>query len=119
MLILFILLMLILIYLNVLDALTTYYIVVRQSYNSERNPLVRVFIKRFGAKKGLIMVKSIIIFLLPLIVWCYLDTPFYVCYSLLFLNFLYLFIVFNNKKICKMIDKNFSFLKKSVDKKST
>ena len=93
--------------LNLLDATTTFFVVSKCSYKSERNPLVRLLIKKYGAKKGLFYTKLIVLFLLPLIIWSYQEDALYTNIVLVILDIFYLFVVFHNYNICRkiMLDK--------------
>ena len=103
MLFLFIFLVIIFILLNIFDAITTFYVVSKYSYTSERNPMVRFLIKKYGIKKGLIYTKFIIIFILPLIIWSYIEHALSINIVLIILNIFYLLVVLNNYNIYRKI----------------
>ena len=89
--------------LNYLDVLSTYKIVKKVGYKGERNPIARWLIKRYGALKGLLILKSIIIFLTPLIFWSYAESPLYLNITLGFINIVYTCVVLNNFRIYNII----------------
>ena len=95
--------LIILLYLNYLDAKTTYFVVSKCGFKSEKNPLARLLIKKFGAKKGILILKLIIIFIIPLIIWCYFESPKSIIIVLFILNIFYLFVVVQNYKVCEKV----------------
>ena len=109
MLILFIILLLIFIVLNYLDAKTTYFVTSRVGHKSERNPLGRFLIKKFGVLKGIVILKIFIIVILPMIVWAYTESPIKINIIMFILNVFYIFVVINNKKVCKSLNKDYKF----------
>ena len=99
----FITLFIIFIILNYFDAATTLFICSRLGVQSEKNPIAKFLMKRFGLKKGIILLKSVIILLIPLIIIAYINNPLSINIVLSILNICYLFIVVNNMRICKRI----------------
>ena len=99
---LFILLFFAFLVLNYLDVLSTYKIVKKVGYKGERNPIARWLIKRYGALKGLLILKSMIIFVTPLIFWSYAESPLYLNITLGFIDIVYLCVVLNNFRIYKL-----------------
>ena len=95
--------------LNYLDVLSTYKIVKKVGYKGERNPIARWLIKRYGALKGLLILKSIIIFIIPLIFWSYAESPLYLNITLGFIDIVYLYVVLNNFRIFKKVPKVSNF----------
>ena len=111
-LILFILLLKIFLLLNLFDAITTYFVVSKCGVFTEKNILVRKFIKKFGVKKGLIYIKLILIIITPAAIWCYIEHALSIIIVLTILDIFYLLVVINNYKICK-------YIKKTLDKKTS
>jgi len=113
MLTLFILLLTSFLYLNYADAKTTYFVVHNSSSRSEKNPIAKYLIDKMGAMAGIIAIKSIIILIIPLVIWTYLESPFSIIILLLCLNTAYLFVVLNNIKVCKKIYPKYTYFKRS------
>ncbi len=106
MLILFILLVLVFLILNILDAISTYKVVKRTSYMSEKNPIARFVIKKVGTIKGIMIIKSMIIVIMPMIIYAYIISKKEIIYVLIFMNILYFLVVFNNFRITRRIDRS-------------
>jgi len=85
--------------LNYFDALTTYILVCRHGTRSERNPIARWFIRKFGAKKGLIYIKCIIVLLTPLMIYAYILSPSDLVTVLQAINILYAVVVYHNVRL--------------------
>ena len=92
--------------LNYLDATTTLFICIHLGIQSEKNPIAKYLMKKFGLKKGIILLKSVIIFIIPLIIIAYINNPKAINIVLMLLNICYLLIVVNNMIICKRIKNN-------------
>lgn len=103
MLIIFIGLFIIFLILNVLDAYSTYQVISYGSYRSERNPLARWIIKKNGNLKGILLVKSAIIIIIPMIIYAYHISHKEIIYVLIGINIVYTLVVINNFKIVKRI----------------
>jgi len=89
--------------LNYFDALSTYIIVTKHGARCEKNPFARWFITRFGAGKGIIYLKCIVIILTPLIVYAYILSAPDVLLILQILNAMYAGVVYHNLKIVRPI----------------
>lgn len=100
--------------LNYYDAQTTIFVCKHFGFKSEKNPFARFMIKKIGLIKGVVSVKSIIIFISPLIIWSFLESPVSIILTLSALNLLYFYVVINNYKICKKINPKYSLFKKSL-----
>ena len=107
MLFIFIILLTLFFILNFADAKTTYFAVNYYGYRGEKNPIARFLIKKAGNFKGIVLIKSMILLILPLIIWTYLESPLSICIVLFFLNIVYIWVVFHNLKICKKIDNKY------------
>jgi len=91
--------------LNFFDAKTTYFVVTNCGYHGERNPFARKLIKRYGALKGILLLKSIIIIILPLMIWSYIESSVVMTNCLIIINLFYFYVVIQNYIICKKIKK--------------
>ena len=100
---LFIFLFVLFLLLNYFDVISTNMIVRQVGHDGERNPIARWLIKRFGTLKGLLILKSVIIPIIPLIIWSYIESSTYLNITLSFLDSLYLAVVWNNFRIIKKI----------------
>lgn len=98
---LFVSLLLIFVGLNILDVHSTYLVVSAFGIGSEKNPIAKLLLRKFGNLKGLIFLKSILIFIIPLMIWAYLMSPFEINLTLIIANLLYFFVVVNNYRIYK------------------
>jgi len=102
----FITLFIVFIILNYFDATTTLFVCKHLGIQSEKNPIAKILMKKFGLNKGIILLKSVIILIIPLIIIAYLNNPIAINIVLILLNICYLLIVINNKRICKRIKNN-------------
>jgi hypothetical protein len=93
---LFILSMAIFLVLNYFDGFSTYLFVKKHGYQREWNPIARIMICRFGIISGLLLLKSVIIIILPLMVWVYHESGVSMLMVLLGLNALYMWVVLHN-----------------------
>ncbi|MCK9329349.1 MAG: DUF5658 family protein [Candidatus Cloacimonetes bacterium] len=98
-------------YLNYVDAKTTYFVVNIIGSRGEKNPIAKYLINKFGAKKGIILIKSVIIIISPLIFMAYVESPIAISLTLLLLCLAFFFVVLNNIKVCKKINPNYKYLK--------
>ena len=101
---------------NYLDLSTTLFIVSRFGTQTEKNPFIRLLMNKYGPKKGLLLGKSIIIFITPLIFWSFFTSALSTILILAFLNLLYSIIVANNYRISQRIDKKYPCWKFPLDK---
>ncbi|HPK41827.1 MAG TPA: DUF5658 family protein [Candidatus Cloacimonadota bacterium] len=114
MLFIFIILLILLLVLNYFDAFTTRRIVEAGSHRNERNPIARWLIKKYGVFKGIMIIKSIIILLLPLIFYAYVLSQRDTVYTLVLANAIYLFVVINNINVAKKMNVSLKFGKNEV-----
>ncbi|MEA1971779.1 MAG: DUF5658 family protein [Candidatus Cloacimonadota bacterium] len=91
--------------LNVLDAHSTFLVVSISDCRSERNPIARYFFKKFGIIRGIIVLKGVILFIIPLMVWVFVTDSYKINLTLTIANFLYSLVVLNNYRIYKKIKK--------------
>jgi len=89
--------------LNYFDALSTFIIVTKHGARCEKNPFARWFITKFGAGKGIIYLKCIVILLTPLIVYAYVLSAPNVLLILQILNAVYAVVVYHNLILVKSI----------------
>ena len=82
--------------LNLLDSHSTFLVVSLSSFRSERNPIARFIFKKFGLVRGIIILKSIILIITPLMIWVYVTDSFKINLTLIIANILYSVVVFNN-----------------------
>lgn len=97
----FILLLLIFALLNYLDFDSTYKVVSNLGIKREKNPIARYFMKKFGLKKGLLFIKSLLLITYPLMIYYFLNDPLDIILVLIVANIIFLFIVRNNYKIVR------------------
>jgi len=100
----FILLFMIFLTLNYLDAASTLKVIKMGSYRNERNPIARWIIKKLGAFKGIIAIKSIVIVLIPFIIYAYYLSARDTVYTLVLIDVVYLLVVVNNFKIARKMN---------------
>ncbi len=89
--------------LNLLDAHSTYSVVKNSDLRSEKNPIARYLFRKMGIIKGMIFLKMISVFLIPLMVWTYREDPKSINLFLIIINFLYVAVVSNNYRIVKKL----------------
>ena len=102
--ILSIILLIIFIILNILDAHSTWLVVNPHHYSRERNIFARFFFKKFGIVKGIILFKSLLIIFLAIIIAFYV-LPEYLTLnvSILIGDIIFTFVVLNNYRIYRKI----------------
>lgn len=97
----FIILLIMLLNLNYYDAFTTVRIVKNGSPRNERNPIARWLIKRFGTIRGIIIIKSLIVLLIPIIFYAFILSKRDTVYTLILANLIYIAVAVNNTKVAK------------------
>lgn len=102
----FIILLVIFLILNGFDIDSTIRVVRLSSMRSEKNPVARFIFRKFGLIKGVIILKSIIIFLIPLMIWVFFTDAYGINLTLLIADIFYMIVVINNywnyKKVKKI-----------------
>jgi hypothetical protein len=101
----FIIILLVFLILNYLDAVSTLKVIKLGTYSNERNPIARYFIKRYGAFKGILYIKLVVILLIPLIIYAFVLSQRDTVYTLILIDLVYLFVVVNNFKIAEKMKK--------------
>ena len=91
---------------NILDAHSTYLVVTNTSIRSEKNPVARYLFRKFGLLKGMILLKTIIVVVLILIFFVYPFTNFELHTILSISIIVYLAVVLNNYRIYSNIKKH-------------
>ena len=104
--ILSIILLLIFLLLNILDAHSTWLVVSPNHYYREKNIFARYFFKRFGIVAGIVTFKILLLSILGLLIWFYV-LPEYLSLniSILIGNAIFTLVVLNNYRIYRRISK--------------
>ncbi|HOD54468.1 MAG TPA: DUF5658 family protein [Candidatus Cloacimonadota bacterium] len=97
----FIVLFIMFLALNYLDAVSTLKVIQLGSFRNERNPIARWVIKKYGAFKGILMIKGVIVILIPFIIYAFIISARDTVYTLVLIDAVYLLVVMNNFKIAK------------------
>ncbi|MEA2104674.1 MAG: DUF5658 family protein, partial [Candidatus Cloacimonadota bacterium] len=97
----FILLLFIFTILNIMDYDSTYKVISAFGWRREKNPIARFFIKKFGLKKGMLILKSILLIIYPLMIYYFLNEPVDIIITLIVANIIFILIVRNNYKIVR------------------
>ena len=100
--------------LNILDGHSTYRVVSVGSYKSEKNPIARFFIKKLGALKGIVIIKSFSLAVVYFMLFKY-SKNYTKDFNLIFFvaDIFYTWVVIHNyKNLYKMINRQEKLYKK-------
>jgi len=103
-----IVLLIIFISLNILDAHSTYLVVSHSSYESEHNPIAQLLFKKLGLVPGILVLKSIVIVLIFLIVKYYTLLKTEILIILAIANIVYSIIVTKNYRHYRKLKQRYS-----------
>ena len=100
---LFLALLVIFLFLNLLDGHSTYSVIKTAGVNSEKNPLARYLFKKIGTIKGIFVIKSILIPVILLMFYLFSFKKTEINVILAIANIFYLTIVIHNYNVVKRV----------------